>query len=189
MLWTQKINRISEKIKKTIPLLTEVFIFLMIKCKNCGRLTKNKKFCSRKCMNEFKFRRCRKKKRSKMEVFLCQKLREDFPNLILEECNRSVLGNLELDIYFPQLGLAIEVNGQMHYRFIEHFHHTPKNFQKQRIRDLQKKIKCQELGIFLVEIPNLKSFNEKNADEIYRQLFPLIKSRVLTLLMNHHRTC
>ena len=148
----------------------------MIQCKNCGKLTKNKKFCSRECLKQYKFQKCRKKKRSKLEIYLSNRLKQDFPWLLLEENNRTVLNNLELDIYLPQFNIAIEVNGAMHYKFVEYFHHTLKNFQKQRIRDQQKRIKCQQLGIRLIEIPNLKTFNIKHAEQIYNWLIGVLKN-------------
>ena len=61
--------------------------------------------------------------------------------------------NLEIDLYNEQLALGIEVNGDQHYRFIPYFHRTRDDFLKQRYRDEMKKIKCQQRGITLIEIP------------------------------------
>ncbi|CAG8462454.1 13370_t:CDS:1 [Racocetra fulgida] len=47
---------------------------------------------------------------------------------------------LELDIYYPQYGFAIEVQGEQHKRYIEFFHNSdPNNFTKQQERDQFKK--------------------------------------------------
>ena len=52
---------------------------------------------------------------------------------------------LELDIYYPQYGLAIEVQGEQHKRYIEFFHNDdPNNFIKQQTRDQLKKGLCEE---------------------------------------------
>lgn len=126
-------------------------------------------------MKRYKFQRCRKKKRSKLEMYLVNRLRAEHSWLLLEECNRTILEFLELDIFLPQFNIAIEINGKMHYEFVEYFHHTQKNFQKQRIRDRQKRLKCQELGIQLIEIPNLKTFSLKNAESIYQWLIGVLK--------------
>ena len=63
----------------------------------------------------------------------------------------------------------------MHYQFVRYFHKTYQNFQRQRSRDQKKKIKCQELGIQLIEIPNLKAFNTDEAEQIYQQLIMLLR--------------
>lgn len=150
----------------------------MNRCKNCNTLTKNKKFCSRACMNQYKFQRVKKKSRSKLEIYLSNRLKQDFPWMLLEECNRTLLKTLELDIYLPQFKIAIEVNGGMHYRFIRYFHRTITNFQRQRSRDTKKKIMCQDLGIQLIEVPNLKAFSEKNAEQIYSWLVNVLRSMI-----------
>ncbi|RHZ49863.1 hypothetical protein Glove_510g12 [Diversispora epigaea] len=56
---------------------------------------------------------------------------------------------LELDIYYPEYGFAIEVQGQRHEKYIEFFHRNPKNFIKQQNRDQQKKVFCEEIWIVL----------------------------------------
>ena len=141
----------------------------MNKCKNCGRETINKKYCSRSCQKQYKFRK-RKKKQSQMEKYISERLRNDFPWVVIEECNRTVLGDLEIDIFLPQFNIGIEVTGKMHYEFVEYFHHSLKNFQRQLERDNLKKLRCNQLGIKLIEVPNLKSFSLKYAEELYRIL-------------------
>ena len=56
---------------------------------------------------------------------------------------------LELDIYYPEYGLAIEVQGQQHEKYVEFFHRDPKNFIKQQERDQLKKELCEENWIVL----------------------------------------
>lgn len=61
--------------------------------------------------------------------------------------------NLELDLYNPELKLAIEINGDQHYKFIPFFHRNKDAFTKQRYRDEMKKWKCKEAGITLISVP------------------------------------
>lgn len=61
--------------------------------------------------------------------------------------------NLELDLYNPELNLAIEINGDQHYKFIPFFHRNKDAFTKQRYRDEMKKWKCKEAGITLISVP------------------------------------
>ncbi|CAG8849018.1 2017_t:CDS:2, partial [Gigaspora margarita] len=56
---------------------------------------------------------------------------------------------LELDIYYPQYGFAIEVQGEQHKRYIKHFHQTLQGFNKQLIRDQLKAELCEENWIVL----------------------------------------
>ena len=52
---------------------------------------------------------------------------------------------LELDIYYPEYGFAIEVQGVQHEKYHEFFHERdPNNFIKQQARDRLKKELCEE---------------------------------------------
>lgn len=61
--------------------------------------------------------------------------------------------NLELDLYNPNLKLAVEINGDQHYKFIPFFHRNKDAFTKQRYRDEMKKWKCQQAGLTLIDVP------------------------------------
>ncbi|CAG8649326.1 6768_t:CDS:2 [Cetraspora pellucida] len=57
---------------------------------------------------------------------------------------------LHLDIYYPEYGFAIEVQGEQHKHYIEFFHRgDPNNFIKQQERDQLKKELCEENWIVL----------------------------------------
>ncbi|RHZ89713.1 hypothetical protein Glove_12g26 [Diversispora epigaea] len=57
---------------------------------------------------------------------------------------------LELDIYYPEYGFAIEVQGQQHEKYIEFFHRgDPINFIQQQARDQLKDELCEENWIVL----------------------------------------
>ena len=49
--------------------------------------------------------------------------------------------------------LAVEVNGDQHYKFIPFFHRNHDAFVKQRYRDEMKKLKCRQEGIILIDVP------------------------------------
>lgn len=82
--------------------------------------------------------------------------------------NPSTGRSLELDLYCINLKLAIEYNGPQHY--IPHFYNgNGGKLPAQMDRDFTKSKKCEELGITLIDIPNLndgdvniESFLEKH---------------------------
>jgi len=57
--------------------------------------------------------------------------------------------NIELDLFLPQLNLALEYQGPQHY----HWHFIYGNPQEQQRRDQERREKCDRYGISLVEIP------------------------------------
>lgn len=59
---------------------------------------------------------------------------------------------LELDMYCPELGLALEYNGQQHYRFTPHFHSNVDAFDALCLRDQTKADLCDENDVTLVAI-------------------------------------
>ena len=68
---------------------------------------------------------------------------------------------LELDMFNEELKIAVEFNGEQHYKFIPYFHRTEDNFNKQLLRDTEKKENCRQLGITLIIVSYLcKNFKE-----------------------------
>jgi hypothetical protein len=62
--------------------------------------------------------------------------------------------NLELDCYDPELKLAVEYNGEQHYKYIPYFHKNKEAFHNQKYRDLIKRQMCRDNGVHLIEVPN-----------------------------------
>ncbi|CAG8817854.1 13205_t:CDS:2, partial [Racocetra persica] len=59
---------------------------------------------------------------------------------------------LELDIYYPQYGFAIEIQGIQHKYQTDFFHKSLEQFQNQLIHDQNKKELCNKNNIALLEI-------------------------------------
>jgi hypothetical protein len=84
-----------------------------------------------------------------------------FPNARPGFMSNPVTGgkyNLELDCYNDELKLAVEYNGEQHYKYIPFFHRNKEAFYNQKYRDEMKRNRCKELGITLIEVP----YTEKN---------------------------
>ena len=56
---------------------------------------------------------------------------------------------MQLDIFIPELNLAFEYQGEQHYTF----HYLYGHPEERQMRDAEKKIKCAEAGITLIEVP------------------------------------
>ncbi|RIA82950.1 hypothetical protein C1645_743422 [Glomus cerebriforme] len=67
---------------------------------------------------------------------------------------------LELDIYYPQYGFAIEIQGKQHEQHVKHFHKDPEEFEKQLMRDQLKKEICEKNLIVLRYVMNWVSLNK-----------------------------
>lgn len=91
---------------------------------------------------------------------LCRKVIEDLTGKSFMKVRPSWLKNpitktfLELDIYNPELDLAIEYNGIQHKKFIKHFHKTKDAFYNMQYRDYIKKELCKQHGTYLIIVEN-----------------------------------
>jgi len=61
--------------------------------------------------------------------------------------------NLELDCYNPELKLAIEYNGEQHYKYTPRFHRTRDSFYNTKYRDQIKMELCKKNSIKLIIVP------------------------------------
>lgn len=87
-------------------------------------------------------------------------LEEAFPGChILEEFPCKGEG-LFLDFFIPRKRIAVEVQGDQHYKFNKFFHEDKKAFAQQRMRDARKARWCEINKIKLV-IVKYKSNREK----------------------------
>jgi hypothetical protein len=97
---------------------------------------------------------------SKLEKYLSTALYTTFGQYSIRQNYRpDWLEGLELDFYIDEIKLAAEVQGEQHYRFIEHFHKDHKGFMAQRERDEKKEYLCRLHKVQLFEV-----HTEKDAD-------------------------
>lgn len=127
---------------------------LEVACDQCGKKrlklrcqVKNTKhnFCNRSCAATYN--NLNKKygiRRSKLEIWLESEIRAKYPDLIVEFNKKEAIGS-ELDIYFPSLKFAVELNGIFHYEPI----HGADRLDQIQNNDDRKFQACLERGIEL----------------------------------------
>lgn len=136
-------------------------------CLNCNtkifrqqkEISKNKTnrfYCSHSCRATFSNKSRKNTNRSKIEIEFGQELAKLFPTLKFIYNDRIVLDGYELDIYIPELKLAIEWNGTVHYQPI----YGEDKLNKIQYRDYQKQLLCQKLDIDLIIISDYYSKKE-----------------------------
>lgn len=160
----------------------------VVVCRNCGSYFEKRNcqikrkpesnFCNRSCAATFNNNNKKHGIRvSRFETGLKQLISSDFPGMC-DFNNTSTIGR-ELDLYFKDLFLAIEINGIHHYKPI----HGIKKLIKISNNDITKNIDCQRLGINLVsiDISSCKQFTQKYLLKIYPRIKRIINKRLQTL--------
>lgn len=119
------------------------------------RQTRFNVFCSKSCSavynNKHKNYGTR---RSKLECYLEERLKLEFPRLEVF-CNKKRTIGAELDFYFPELNLAIEINGILHFEPI----YGDKKLKRIQEIDKKKVKKCNKLRIQLIIIDVSREFH------------------------------
>ena len=131
---------------------------LIVKCKN-GHITDTltfSNFYSKGCeCNE-----CKESKGEKIISEILTKINIDY-NIQhrFEDCKFKY--TLPFDFYIPSLKIAIEFDGEQHYKIIEWFGGL-EGFVNTKIRDTIKNIYCQQNNIKLIRIPYSEINNIEN---------------------------
>lgn len=68
--------------------------------------------------------------------------------------------NLELDMYNPELKIAVEYNGIQHRTYAPYFHKSPGDYLDQVDRDKFKIKRCKDEGITLIVVPDTVRYHE-----------------------------
>ena len=82
----------------------------------------------------------------------------------LDNVRPDWLKGLELDRFYPTLGLAIEFQGDQHYRTVPGMHKGPEDFQRQITNDTQKAHLVSQKGmkLYAINLYDLDRFRVKN---------------------------
>jgi hypothetical protein len=130
--------------------------------------------CSPDCRNQYMKTVDKKiRTRSKMEFFIENQIKLNYPSLNFTTNDRTVI-NYELDFYFKDLKFAIELNGIFHYEPI----YGNDKLEKTKFNDSQKIILCYESGIELcvIDISSVDKLTQKNKDKFWSIINEILSS-------------
>jgi len=132
-------------------------------------------FCNNSCSASYSNTKRRKSRRSKCEVMLFDLLSKEFPNVTMLPNDKTMLDGLEVDIAIPDIQLAIEWNGIVHFKPI----YGQSKLDRIQNIDKQKLEIAENKDINLIVIPDLVS-----KDEYVKEAFHKISSIIRELLKN-----
>lgn len=124
-------------------------------------------FCSHRCAGKHYSQFTKRKEKSNLEKFLLYKIQENFPFLKVICSDRNQCSGLELDFYFLDLNLGIEINGPVHYDPI----YGETYLQSIQERDSRKAKICEFKNIELVLIKNYGKFTINSGNIIWLSEF------------------
>jgi hypothetical protein len=136
----------------------------------------NNHFCSQSCSATYNNKnKTHGNRRSKLEIWLEEQLTTLYPNLQIDFNKKEIIGS-ELDIYFPSLNLAIELNGIFHY---EPIYGVNKLFQIQE-NDKSKTKLCHDLKIDLciIDVSQQKYVKPSTSQKYLDIIVKIVNSRI-----------
>lgn len=138
-------------------------------CSNCNKsfirlqsgIKSKNVFCSQSCAAIYN--NVHKKhgtRRSKLEKWIEEQLNTLYPNLEIHFNQKDAI-NSELDIFFPALKLAFELNGIFHYEPI----YGEEKMKQIKNNDNRKFQACLEkhIELCIIDVSHFVAFNKKNA--------------------------
>lgn len=108
---------------------------------------------------------------SKLQTRIFDYLAEIYPNIKIHHEYRIGKLNQRIDIFIPQLGLAVEIDGEQHFGFNKFFHKSELDWNASVERDKRKEAFLAEHGVKLVRIPyNTKIKNKEDLQKVIEDI-------------------
>jgi hypothetical protein len=156
-----------------------------IECKNCGKQFSKTQaelkrhpnsFCSRSCSATYNNRhKTSGTRRSKLEIYLEGKLKEIYPDITIDFNKTDAIGS-ELDIYFPTLRLAFELNGIFHYEPI----YGAEKLSKIQTNDSLKFQECikKRISLCVIDTSSLSYFKPEKANSFLSIITEIVNKNI-----------
>lgn len=94
---------------------------------------------------------------------------------VIREARLDWLGSQRLDFFIPALSLAIEYQGEQHFRPVERFGGEA-GFQEGQLRDRRKRQLCKENGVKLVCFKYAEELSAERVEKRLGQYLPVVQS-------------
>lgn len=152
-------------------------------------LTKKYRFCSLGCFfnhfienyiqkpqyEDFTYpSKIKKKRRSKNEIYIEEQLKQYYENLEIIYDSSKIIG-YNLDIFIPELNIAIDINGLHNYKPI--FGKTSFKITKQNNRNKIIECRKKDIKLYTINTSEQKRFNEESSQKYVEKIKKII---------NHH---
>lgn len=137
----------------------------------------NNHFCSKSCAAQYNnTHKTKGNRRSKLEIYLEQKLTELYPKLYIDY-NKTNAINSELDIYIPSFKLAFQLNGIFHYEPI----YGKEKLNRIQNNDNRKFQACaeKEIELCIIDTTSQKYFKEKTSIKFLDIITSIINSKLV----------
>jgi len=133
-------------------------------------------FCSRSCSGTYyNAHKTTGYRRSKLEIWIEEQLKIDYPNInVLFNDIKEI--NAELDIYFPDIKLAVELNGIFHYEPI----YGHERLSKTQNNDGRKFQACleREIELVIMDTSQMKKFTKDGAEKYYKIIKNILSNKI-----------
>ena len=107
------------------------------------------------------------------ETILYKKIKENFNEyIVISQGSPKWLSPQRLDIYFPDLNIGVEYQGDQHFKPVEYYG-GEEGFKRTIARDMRKKYLCKRNGCILIEV--LPNYDLK---EVIKEIFTFIQLKI-----------
>lgn len=137
--------------------------------------TSGKHFCNKSCTGKYYTRnKTFGVNRSKFEVWLEEHLPIEFPDIEFDFNNRTEIG-YELDIFIPELRVAIEIHGPTHYEPI----YGLNRFKQTQELDVKKITLCEAQNIqhHIIDVSKIRNWSPKMTNNHYKEICDVITNK------------
>ena len=112
-------------------------------------------------------------------------IKKEFPFLKLSLEFQIPKTKLRIDIFLPDIDLAIEIQGIQHYEYSEFFHKNQLNFMEANIRDVEKNKICKKMNLEILYIRyDCDNFLDRVSAKIKEKISKMEEEKIIPFIDN-----